>query len=58
MGPAALSFRFMGVVAVMFAAATRDLAVAALRIVGRRLVDVKRLPGVLMRCARAALTNA
>jgi hypothetical protein len=44
--------------AVVFAAAPGYFAVAALRIVGGRFLDMKRLLGVLMRSARAALANA
>jgi hypothetical protein len=58
MGAAALSFRLVSVVTVMFAAAPGHFAVPALRIVGRRFLGVKRRLGVLMGSARAALANA
>jgi len=58
MSAAALSFRVMGMMAVVLAAAARHFAVAALRIICRQFVDVERLLGILMRGARAALANA
>jgi hypothetical protein len=58
MGAATFSFRFMAMVAIVFATTARYFAVPALRIVGRRLLDVERLPGVFMRSARAALADA
>ncbi len=58
MGTAAFSFRVMSMMAVVFAAAAGYLAVPALRIIGRRFVDVKRLLCVLMRSTRAALADA
>jgi len=58
MGTAAFSFRVMSMMAIVFAAAAGNLAVPALLIVGRRLVDVQRLLGILVRSARAALANA
>jgi len=55
----ALSFRSMGVMAVVFAAAAGHFAMPTpWVVVGGRLVDVERLLGVLMRSARAALANA
>ncbi|KRR20088.1 hypothetical protein CQ13_09275 [Bradyrhizobium retamae] len=58
MGAAALSFRLVSVVGVMFAATAGHLAVPALRIVGGWLAGVKRRLGVLMGSTRAALANA
>jgi hypothetical protein len=58
MGSAAFAFRVMCVMAVAFAAASRYLAVPALRIVGRRLLDMERLLGVFVRSAWAALADA
>ena len=58
MSAATFSFRVMGMVGVVLAAAAGNFAVAALRIVGGRFLDVKRLLGVLMRSARATLANA
>jgi hypothetical protein len=43
---------------IVLAAAARHIAVPALWIVGRRLVDMKRRLGVLARSARAALADA
>jgi hypothetical protein len=51
MGATTFSFRVMSVMAVVFAAATGDFAVPALRIVGRRFIDVEQLLGILMRGA-------
>jgi len=50
-----------GIVAVMlvlFPAASRDLAVLALGRIGRRLLDLRRLLGVLMRGTGTAVTYA
>jgi hypothetical protein len=58
MSAATLSFRVMSMMGIVFAAAAGNFAVAALRIIRRRFVDVERLLGVLMRSARAALANA
>ncbi len=58
MGTAAFSFRVMSMMGIVFAAAAGNFAVAALRIVGGRFLDVKRLLGVLMRSARATLADA
>jgi hypothetical protein len=58
MGATTFSFSVMSVMAVVFAAATGDFAVPALRIVGRRFIDVERLLGILMRSAWPALADA
>jgi len=58
MSAATFSFRVMSMMGIVLAAAAGNFAVAALRIVGGRLLEVKRLLGVLMRSARAALANA
>jgi hypothetical protein len=58
MSAAALSFRVVSMMGIVLTATARHFAVAALRIVGRRLADAKRCLGVLMRSARAALANA
>jgi len=58
MGAATFSFRIMSMVAIAFAAAAGYFAVPALRIVGRRFLDVERLLGVFMRSAGSALADA
>jgi hypothetical protein len=58
MGTATFSFRVMSMMAVVFAATTGYFAVPALRIVGRRFIDVERLLGFLVRSARPALADA
>lgn len=58
MRTAALGFGLARMMAVAFAAAAGDLAALAPRIVGRRLPDLKRGLGVLVRGARSALPNA
>jgi hypothetical protein len=57
-GATALSFRMMSMMGIVFATAAGYLAVAALRIVSRRFLNVQRLLGVLMRSTRTALANA
>jgi hypothetical protein len=58
MRAAALSFRVMSMMAIVFAAASGYFAVPALRIVGRRFLNVERLLGVFVGCAGAALADA
>src|SRR4051812_44542023 len=54
---AALLLGIVGVVAVVLAATAGNLAVLALRVIGRRLLHFERRLGVLMRCAGAALAD-
>jgi hypothetical protein len=58
MGTATFSFRVMSMMAVVFAATTGYFAVPALRIVGRRFIDVEWFLGILMRSAWTALADA
>jgi hypothetical protein len=58
MGSAALAFRLMGMMAILFAAAAGYFAVPALRIAGRRFLDMERLLGVFVRSPWAALSDA
>jgi len=44
--------------AIMFAAAAGYLAVSALRVVGRRFLNMQRRLGILMRSPGTALTDA
>jgi hypothetical protein len=55
---AALSFCDMSMMAIAFTTAAGYLAAPALRIVGRRFLDVERLFGVFVRSPRPALADA